>query len=234
MITGIEAQLPSAVYPCLSDRTAPSSFEEQGNDLQACSPEVSAQVGAAVPAAIPRSMAWMPSAAHRDLTPPSLKKEGWGGFCRSGVRCADPCRSGGLRRDPQVYGTDAGSSPSAIFQLDKYIYFDILAGMKPIVFLGDSLGELRAFPDAVRHEAGFQLDKVQRGMMPDDFKPLSTVGKGVQEIRLRDASGAYRIIYIAKLEDAVYVLHAFKKKTQRASKADIELAKRRLAELVRK
>ncbi len=120
------------------------------------------------------------------------------------------------------------------WQLDIYIVFDILADMKPIVFLGNSLDELRAFPDAARHQAGFQLYKVQRGLMPDDFKPLSTVGTGVQEIRVRDASGAYRVIYIAKLEDAVYVLHAFKKKTQRASKADIELAKRRLAELVRK
>ncbi len=120
------------------------------------------------------------------------------------------------------------------WQLDKYIYFDILADMKPITFLGNPLDELRAFPDAARHEAGFQLDKVQRGLMPDDFKPLSTVGTGVQEIRLRETSGTYRAIYIAKLENAVYVLHAFKKKTQRASKADIELAKRRLAELVRK
>ena len=106
--------------------------------------------------------------------------------------------------------------------------------MKPIAFLGDSLDELRAFPDAARHEAGFQLDKLQRGLMPDDFKPLTSVGKGVQEIRIRDTSGAYRVIYIAKLEDAVYVLHAFKKKTQRTSNADIALAKRRFVELMRK
>jgi phage-related protein len=96
------------------------------------------------------------------------------------------------------------------------------------------LDELRAFPDAARHEAGFELDKVQRGLMPDNFKSLPIIGKGVQEIRIRDTSGAYRIIYIAKLEDAVYVLHAFKKKTQRTTKADIELVKRRLAELLRK
>ena len=69
--------------------------------------------------------------------------------------------------------------------------------------------------------------------MPDDFKPLPAVGKGVQEIRIRDASGAYRIIYIAKFEDAVYVLHAFKKTSQRTAMSDIELAKRRLIELVR-
>ncbi len=109
-----------------------------------------------------------------------------------------------------------------------------MTDMKPIAFLGNSLDELRAFPDAARHEAGFQLDKVQRGLMPDDFKPLTSVGKSVQEIRIRDTSGAYRVIYIAKLEDAVYVLHAFKKKTQRTSNADIELARRRLAELMRK
>ena len=68
------------------------------------------QVGAAVPAAIPRSMAWMPSAAHRDLTP-SFAKEGWGRFCRSDVRCTDPCRSGGPRRDSQVYAWMPSAAP---------------------------------------------------------------------------------------------------------------------------
>ena len=105
--------------------------------------------------------------------------------------------------------------------------------MKPLAFLGNSLDEMRAFPDAARHAAGFQLYKLQNGLMPDDFKPLPAVGKGVQEVRIRDISGAYRIIYIAKLEDAVYVLHAFKKTTQRTSKSDIQLAKRRFAELMR-
>ncbi len=106
--------------------------------------------------------------------------------------------------------------------------------MKPIVFLGDALDRLRDFPDNPRRLAGFQLDRVQRGLEPDDFKPMKTVGKGVEEIRVRDSSGAYRIIYLARLKDAVYVLHAFKKTSQRTSKADVELAQARLAELSRR
>ena len=100
--------------------------------------------------------------------------------------------------------------------------------MKPLEFLGDSLDAIRDFPEDVRRETGFQLDKVQRGYMPDDWKPLKTIGQGVNEIRIRDESGAYRIIYIAKLLDAVYVLHAFQKKTQKTRDVDLNLAKRRL------
>lgn len=106
--------------------------------------------------------------------------------------------------------------------------------MKPIVFLGDSLDRLRDFPQTARRESGFQLDKIQRGLAPDDFKPIQSVGKGAAEIRIQDASGAYRVIYLARLADAVYVLHLFQKKTQRTPKADIDLAKTRLAKLVRR
>jgi phage-related protein len=106
--------------------------------------------------------------------------------------------------------------------------------MKPVIFLGDSLERLQEFPETPRRQAGFLLDKLQRGLSPDDFKLMKTVGKGVEELRVRDASGAYRVIYIARLKDGVYVLHAFKKKTQRTSKADIELAQARLAELDRR
>lgn len=106
--------------------------------------------------------------------------------------------------------------------------------MKPLIFLGDSLERLRGFPEAPRRQAGFQLDRVQRGLEPDDFKPMKAVGNGVEEIRVRDASGAYRIIYLARLKDGVYILHAFKKTTQRTSKADIELAQARLTDLKRR
>src|SRR5487761_931247 len=117
MITGIEPQLPSAVYPCLSDRTAPSSVEEQGNDLQACSPEVQEfPGGSGGPRRDPQVYGTDAVSSPPRPNPPSLKKEGWGGFCRSGVRCTDPCRSGGPRRDSQVYGTDAVSSPAAILK----------------------------------------------------------------------------------------------------------------------
>lgn len=106
--------------------------------------------------------------------------------------------------------------------------------MKPIAFLGDALERMRDFPIPARREAGFQLDKVQRGLVPDDFKSMPAIGRGVQEIRVQDGSGIYRVMYVARFQDAVYVLHAFKKKTQRTSKVDIELAKSRLTELTRR
>jgi phage-related protein len=68
-----------------------------------------------------------------------------------------------------------------------------------------------------------QLDKVQRGEQPDDFKPMGSVGKGVEEIRMTDHSGAYRVIYCAQRAEAVYVLHAFQKKTQTTSRREIEI-----------
>lgn len=105
--------------------------------------------------------------------------------------------------------------------------------MKPVCFLGDSLKCLRDFPESARHDAGYQLDKVQRGEQPDDFKPMPVAGKGVEEIRVTDESGAYRVIYLARRAEAVYVLHAFQKKTQAASKKDIDTAKRRFAQLSR-
>ncbi len=106
--------------------------------------------------------------------------------------------------------------------------------IKPIEFLGDSLRSLREFPDDAKRDAGYQLDRVQHGLQPDDFKPMPTIGKGVEEIRVRDDTGAYRVIYTARLADAVYVLHAFQKKTQATSKRDIDLAKQRFALLSRK
>ena len=106
--------------------------------------------------------------------------------------------------------------------------------VKPIEFLGDSLRSLREFPDDAKRDAGYQLDRVQHGLQPDDFKPMPAIGKGVEEIRVRDDTGAYRVIYTARLADAIYVLHAFQKKTQATSKRDIELAKQRFVLLSRK
>src|SRR3954466_2167788 len=105
--------------------------------------------------------------------------------------------------------------------------------MKPVVFLGDSLRDLRAFPERARRDAGFQLDRVQHGLDPEDWKPMQTVGPGVREIRVRDATGAFRVIYIAALAEAVYVLHAFAKKTQRTAQRDLMLAQLRLRALKR-
>ena len=100
-------------------------------------------------------------------------------------------------------------------------------------FLGDALKSLRAFPEDAKQDAGYQLDKVQRGEQPDDFKPMPSIGKGVEEIRIWDDSGTYRVIYTARLADAVYVLHAFQKKTQATSKRDIDTAKERFAQLTK-
>src|SRR5271170_7722545 len=103
--------------------------------------------------------------------------------------------------------------------------------MRPVRFLGDSLKCLRDFPDDARHDVGYQLDKVQRGDQPDDFKPMSGIGKGVEEIRVSEPSGAYRVIYVARRVEAVYVLHAFQKKTQSTTKKDLEIARQRFGML---
>ena len=99
--------------------------------------------------------------------------------------------------------------------------------MKPLVFLGSSRDDLLAMPRGVRHGIGVELLRVQFGALPSDFKPMTAVGPGAQEIRVRDASGAYRAIYVAKFDAAIYVLHAFQKKTQQTARADLALAKLR-------
>lgn len=103
--------------------------------------------------------------------------------------------------------------------------------MKPIAFLGDSLARIRDFPLDARREVGFQLDRVQRELEPADWKPMTSVAKGVRELRVRDRSGAYRVIYVATFRDAIYVLHAFVKKTQRTPARDLALATQRFKEL---
>jgi phage-related protein len=102
---------------------------------------------------------------------------------------------------------------------------------KGIKFCGAALDELRAFPNLARRDAGYQLDKVQNGRDPSDWKPMTTVGGGVREIRIRDASGAFRVLYVAKFAETVYVLHCFQKKTQATSKIDLDLAAKRYRDL---
>jgi phage-related protein len=106
-----------------------------------------------------------------------------------------------------------------------------MAALKRLEFLGDSLEQLRDFPETARKEAGVQLHKIQLGLEPADWKPVATVGQGVQEIRIRDEAGAFRVLYIAKMEDVVYVLHAFQKKTQQTAKRDLDLAAARLRQI---
>jgi phage-related protein len=115
----------------------------------------------------------------------------------------------------------------------EYIKTYILTSVKELKFRGSSLASLREFPDAARQDAGYQLDKVQNGRLPSDWKPMPTVGQGVQELRIWDEAGAFRVIYVAKFASAVYVLHCFQKKTQQTSKADLELAENRYRELVK-
>jgi len=98
--------------------------------------------------------------------------------------------------------------------------------MKDVVFIDTALEDLRAFPPEARREAGYQLDLVQQGLNPSDWKPMKSVGAGVREIRIHE-EGEHRVLYVAKFDDAVYVLHAFQKKTQKTAKRDIELAKKR-------
>ena len=98
--------------------------------------------------------------------------------------------------------------------------------IKPVSWLGDSRDRLREFPDEARGVAGFELWEVQQGKEPSDWKPMPSIGLGVNEIRVR-VGGAFRVIYVAKLERAVYVLHAFQKTTRKTGQADIELAAKR-------
>jgi len=105
--------------------------------------------------------------------------------------------------------------------------------IKRAVFLGSSLADLRRFPASVQQDMGRQINRVQKGLEPLDFKPMSSVGAGVYEVRVRDLSGAFRVLYISKFEDAVYVLHAFHKKSPKTAKIDIALAAQRYKDLVR-
>ena len=103
--------------------------------------------------------------------------------------------------------------------------------MKRLEFLGDSLAQVRDFPAGARKGAGVQLHKVQLGLEPSDWKPMTAVGPGVREIRIRDEAGAFRLLYVAHIADAVFVLHAFQKKTQQTAKRDLDLAASQLAQI---
>ena len=99
--------------------------------------------------------------------------------------------------------------------------------MKDVVFVGSACDDLRSFPVDARQRAGYQLYLVQVGLDPTDWRPMASVGPGCREIRVRADPGAYRVLYVATIGDAVYVLHCFQKKTQRTGKADIDLAMQR-------
>jgi phage-related protein len=99
--------------------------------------------------------------------------------------------------------------------------------VKRLIWLGSSIDDLRSWPAEAQRDTGYQLFKIQSGMDPSDWKPMPSVGGGVQEIRIH-CDNDYRVIYLAKLAEAVYVLHAFEKKTRKTPQAAIEVARRRL------
>jgi phage-related protein len=102
--------------------------------------------------------------------------------------------------------------------------------MKPVEFIGSSLDDMSAFPIEVRRAVGHELWQVQNGLMPSDYKPMPVIGSGAYEIRVH-LMGEWRVIYVAKFEDTVYVLHAFHKKTQATRRQDIEVARRRYRQI---
>jgi phage-related protein len=102
--------------------------------------------------------------------------------------------------------------------------------MKSLKFVGSSIDDLRDFPAEARRQAGFELYAIQRGDEPSDWRPMREVGPGVREIRIH-VLGEWRVLYVARFADAVYVLHAFQKKTQKTSRQDIDLARRRYTQV---
>ncbi len=119
----------------------------------------------------------------------------------------------------------------------SYQYPDKLASDPPatkladVIWLGDSLEVLRGFPSPMQGDLGYALEQVQRGQMPPDSKPMRTVGPGVYELRDQDERAWYRVFYLKKIADVVYVLHCFEKRTAQTERKDIEVAQERLKRL---
>jgi phage-related protein len=106
--------------------------------------------------------------------------------------------------------------------------------MKAVVFHHKAKEAIRSFPELVKKSIGkalFDLQKGHRLGMPVS-RTMSSVKPGVEELRIKDASGAYRVFYFTKSERGILVFHAFTKKTQRTSLFEIELGRRRLKELL--
>jgi len=102
---------------------------------------------------------------------------------------------------------------------------------KPLIWLGNSRDRVRSFPPAARQRSGFELRVIQKGRDPSDWKPMADVGLGVRELRIHTGD-EFRVLYVAKFTEAVYVLHAFEKKTQRTDRDDIGLEQSRFRALV--
>jgi phage-related protein len=143
-------------------------------------------------------------------------------------------RMGQSAAAPQLLFMEAAAAEANVRRVArtyKFLYIPVVTE-KPIAWLGSSLLDVRAFPKEARERVGYALDRVQRGLEPSDWKPMPSVGAGVREIRVK-VGRQFRVLYVAKYAEAVYVLHAFEKKTQKTAQADLELARRRLARVRR-
>jgi phage-related protein len=116
-------------------------------------------------------------------------------------------------------------------QAYKKLYISDMA-TKPLFWVGSALKDLREFPADARRDAGHELHLVQMGLAPSDWKPMPGVGPGVVEVRIHSAE-EHRVFYVAKFAEAIYVLHAFRKTTQKTSKQDIETGSKRYRDVLR-
>jgi phage-related protein len=103
--------------------------------------------------------------------------------------------------------------------------------MKQIIWLGKTHERVKSYSNSVKQEIGYNLEKIQRGLEPSDWKPMLSVGHGVKEIRIHQEN-EYRVLYVAKFAGSIYVLHAFVKKSQQTQKRDIDLTKQRYLEMI--
>jgi len=103
--------------------------------------------------------------------------------------------------------------------------------VKQLFWIGNSYKALTAFPKEIKQAAGFQLHLIQQGHDPDDWKPMQSIGASVREIRVHVA-GEHRIIYLAKFEEGIYILHAFRKKTLKTAKKDLNIARARFRDVI--
>jgi len=128
----------------------------------------------------------------------------------------------------------AAGAPSCGLEVHQALAFDpktdIELSVKPIVWCGDSLDRIRDFPEPARRKVGQQLNRLQHGQEPHDWKPMQAMGPGVCEIRVHQPS-EYRVIFVAKFAESVYVLHAFAKKSRKTARRDVAIAAMRLSAL---
>ena len=104
--------------------------------------------------------------------------------------------------------------------------------MRTVVFEGNTLTLIRQLPDKARLRAGYEIDRVQRDKLPENWKPFPSVGQGVREIRIQ-VGQQFRIMYLVKYENKVHILHVFEKKIQKTRTSDIEIAEKRLKQVIK-